>query len=234
MHNIMANLCDLFNDYNVMSLGFNCFPKRIIQEVLNIKCETHMFDYIGTSIWGINLMFDDDFEEFGNKNMYKQKKCLLNETSDNNLVHIKYNIRPAHELFNDNFNDIFQTFSEKYLRRKNRLYDLLNSNKPIIFLRLKESMKYRIVDDGVEQYSIDEFEHLKILCNKMRTKFNKQNIYVIYFSTDKQMYHKNYNIISLQLTEHENNLMLWQTCAIIFKDILLRNYEFIKRILKDD
>ena len=59
----------LFEKFNVvMSLGYNCYTKLYLNSK-KIEQETHFFDYIGTSVWTIIDLLNNDFEGvFDNEN----------------------------------------------------------------------------------------------------------------------------------------------------------------------
>jgi len=97
-----------------------------------------------------------------------------------------------------------------------------------VFFRIKEKMRNKVLhDEYKEYYAVNELEHLKILSNKIKIKFNRENFYIIYFTPDEQMYYEEDNIISINLTDHEYSSLMWQTCCPIITNVFKRNNDFI-------
>ena len=108
--------------FELISIGYNCFIKKFLNIELLIENKTNFFDYIGSSMWGINELFENDFVDFTNEQNYeniqieKNKKC-------NYLTNTQYYLRFKHDL---NINiKLYDDFYNKYIRRKKRLYDIL-------------------------------------------------------------------------------------------------------------
>ena len=57
----------LFNKYTLISLGYNCNIKKYIDSI-RLNNPTHFFDYIGTSMWGINELILHNFTDIFNIN----------------------------------------------------------------------------------------------------------------------------------------------------------------------
>ncbi len=53
----------LLQNKNVISFGFNCFVKIFLKKI-NLQQETHFFDWIGSSMWSIRKIFQDNFHSF--------------------------------------------------------------------------------------------------------------------------------------------------------------------------
>ena len=80
------------NTNNVISLGYNCFFKKFLKIKLKINKETNFFDNIGTSMWSINELLLNDFQDFFIPEYYKQLE-IKNNSNPNFLSNTKYYIR---------------------------------------------------------------------------------------------------------------------------------------------
>jgi hypothetical protein len=58
-HQEKEKLCNLFKNYEMISLGYNCIPKFLISSIK--KGQTHLFDWVGSSMWSIYKIVIDDF-----------------------------------------------------------------------------------------------------------------------------------------------------------------------------
>ena len=227
----MSNICTLFGEKTLISLGYNCFPKRIIDNVLKRKGETNFFDYIGTSMWGINDILLNDFENFINLDMYDHIDLISNVGKS--FVHVDYYVRPFHDLHVNSSTKRKKDYIDKYLRRQKRLEEYLTSENEIVFIRLQEDMKSRIIHEKYkEKYDISEFEHINRFANIVKTKYNKRNFHIIYLTTGPQKHYEQNNIISIQIPEEVYNLLKWENVEQHIKTILLDNIDYINGIIE--
>jgi len=87
---------------SVCSLGYNCYIKFYFNS-RKMNQETQFFDYIGTSVWSIIDLLNNDFDGMFDKSNYKIMNVM--KTGDDNqflVVNEKYFIRCKHE-FKKNF-----------------------------------------------------------------------------------------------------------------------------------
>ena len=192
---------DLFRNYTIISIGYNCSIKMYIKSI--IDQETHLFDWIGTSMWGVNKFINNNFDLF-NKNDFDSISLFIGDTPDKNMFgNKKYNFRFIHDLPNGmtfdktliqknsngqiikiNYYDAFKT---KYERRITRFKELLESTKSIVFIRLEEVMTNRIIHDVYKNdYSKPEIQHIKEFINIISNKYPKLKFKVIFISTSNQ------------------------------------------------
>lgn len=229
-------LVQLFkNNNNFISIGYNCFFKKFLKIKFLNKKETNFFDNIGISMWGINELLLNDFEDFFNPANYKQIKIKNNENNKNNefLSNVKYYIRFPHDLliskFNGNYNgQYFNNFINMYSRRKTRLYDLLTNCKKVVFLRLEEDIDDRIIyPEYMEKFKTGEFENLLVFTEIIKNKFPNLNFTVIFVSrtVETNIYLSN-NIIVLNTGEYAIND--WKKSQDELENIFLSNYELIQ------
>jgi hypothetical protein len=219
----------LFYNYKIISLGFNCFPKKFIDNFIG-QTETNIFDYIGTSMWSINELSDNDFIDLFNWN-YIKKITINNNRENNYLTNEKYYIRFMHDLKINYSQKYYNSIEHKYLRRISRLNSILNNSNKIIFIRYKETNNDRIIyDEYKEKFEIPEYENLIKFSIIIKNKFPNLNFFIIYLSHDEDDNIDNDNNI-IKLKIYENNIT-WDNCHKIFKNIFIEKYELLFNILQ--
>ena len=231
------NITELFKNCDIfISLGYNCFFKKFIKNKLKHNKETNFFDYIGTSMWSINELLTNDFEDFFNKSDYKNIPIKINENNDF-ITNTKYYIRFFHDLNTSKFNGVnkekyFKDFVSSYTRKKNRLYQLLNDNNKILFLRLEEDNTNRINYPEYEDMAkIDEIENLIIFTKIIKNKFPNLNFTVLFISKKlKTNIDESNNIIIINSGDYPLNN--WKSSQDELENILLNNYEHIETFLQ--
>lgn len=216
---------NLFKNYDLLSLGYNCNFKYYFSKHLLIDTETHFFDYIGSSMWAINQLFINDFEDVLNPIYYKNIN-IIEHTYHNFLSNTKYFLRFMHDLRNLNE---FAQFKDKYNRRIIRLYEKLHNNQNLILFRYEESMKRKIIHSEYSSYfEITELNYLKQLYHTLKNKFNINNLKIIFFSyNEPTFYNKFYNIITINISSYIHIIDKKQQLHNIITD----NYNFIQQSL---
>ena len=131
----------------VIPLGYNCTPTNSIRDG-QFRFASFPFDWNYTSMEKIVECFTNEFktffikENFKRANWYSGKPAY--ETSiSSHLENEKAKIIYVHdgsykELMNND--NIYLKHKEKYSRRINRLLDVMNSGKKILFIRNKSSL----------------------------------------------------------------------------------------------
>ncbi len=221
---------DIFLKYPIISLGHNCGPKKYIDKKVAEK-EHLVFDYIGTSMWSINELFQNDFVDLFNKEDYIHMQIFDGEES-NYLSNSKYYVRFMHDLLlKTNSEKTFELFEEKYKRRIQRLYEFLNTHSKIIFIRYEETYKNRIRYD---RYACKleklEHEYLDEFVNIIKKKFpnlDPKIIYVRSHDTTETTTSSNKNILTLKLETELN----WNNVDIVLEDLFIKNYDSIKKLI---
>lgn len=234
---ISNKIKELFSiNNNLVSIGYNCFFKKFLMTKMMFKKETHFFDNIGTSMWAINELLLNDFDDFFNHEYYKNIQIKINNDT-NFLSNIKYYIRFPHDLevskFNNNYNNgYFINFINTYRRRKTRLYDFLTNCKKVIFLRLEEDNEERIFyPEYEEKFKKTEFENLIFFTEIIKKKFHNLNFVVIFISRtlETNIYNSN-NIIVLNMGEYKVNN--WKKSQDELENIFLLNYKYLEEFLQ--
>jgi hypothetical protein len=241
----------IIKEYQIVPLGYNCFVKKYLNYI-GISQETQLFDYIGSSMWGINNFIENDYKNLFNLNEYELLQINTNKTEEI-VTHKKYYFRFLHDLkdvpkknydikyINNKYskniikiqnrnNDIlFNNFQEKYERRIIRFIDLINTKNKIIFIRIEEKINNRIMYDFIkDNYYKDEIEYLKDFTNIIKKINNNMEFYIIFISKKLPNSFID-NIIILNDTENINN---YDNCDIKLNDLFNKNKDFLMSFIK--
>lgn len=232
---------EIFNNKSLISLGYNCNPKCFIN-VIKEKSETQLFDWIGTTIWGINNLVKNNFSDILNEDK------LTDYTFDNYITSMnpKYFFRFYHQRIKQSENKLSKLFnfsiSKQYERRIKRFIDLMESDNDIIFLVLEENLPNRIetLPEEAKEYfpssneNYHEEQHnlnkkyIKEFCEIISEKYGKENIRVLYFSEYQSNTETNGKVLFLNiknLTERTNDIF---KLARTFTKSIVKNFEEVK------
>lgn len=203
------------------SLGYNCCIKRYLDNSKLTK-ETNMFDYIGSSMWGICKLLiaikDED-------NIYfdVEKKIVNNKIWQYNP---EYSLIFLHDLRINFTNKEVQNMNDKYKRRFYRLKQILNNKNTITFIRL-QSPKVSIL-----LYNYDkELPYIIEFINIMRIYFKNIDFKLLYIIYKEYEYDKdliaNYNelIIIKAAIEEINYINAYKTLEPILSPYINSNYQ---------
>jgi hypothetical protein len=160
---------EIFKHYKILSLGCNCYA-RLYLTSLKILQETHFFDYIGSSMWAINELIENNFEDCVNMKFFKK---LLIVEGKSMIINTKFYLRFPHDFkipgkfYN---NDVIREFQLKYKRRVERFERCLKNEQKIVFIRIEESrdrVKYEEYEDKMARREIEYVvEFVEILKRK--------------------------------------------------------------------
>ena len=238
------------NNYKVISLGFNCFIKKFTNDI-GINQETNFFDYIGTSMWAINKLFENDFTNLFNEEEYENLKILtdnlcvttnkqyyfrfLHDFKNNtniNLINKKFMVdKTIEQKIIDDIKIQFNKFKETYERRIIRLKDLLLKEKKILFIRLEETMNNRIIYDEYKSYfEKSELDYILDYSKMIKKNYPNLDFKIIYISKihdNKYMIENNLIILNSKNVTIDN----WNNCTNGLKDLFEKNKEFLDSIL---
>lgn len=131
---------------NIISLGFTCYVKSLIQNS-NFKKDTDIFDWMNSFEFSKNIKsLDNKFNIFENI-----VKSTINQdlSSDNVYYNPIYSFRLPHET---NLSESKQ----KYARRYARFINYKNSNEKFVFIRQINRGKYGIPAEKLESNYNDE------------------------------------------------------------------------------
>ena len=241
------NIKKLFENYDLISLGYNCFPKLFIKKLINK--ETHFFDYVGSSTWSILKLLENNFDNFLNKKFYyyPHEKFMPHIDTLYNITNKEYYLRFIHDnnfLKND---ETWNDFENKYKRRIDRFNELLKSDKNLLFFYLEDTIfRLEMLYEEIKQYYPTNKENYEIEQSKLeqsrmfeivdiiKKKYNKHNFKIIYFSNLIEKTYYNNNIIFIKTDCHYSNIKWdeWaqKQCIKSIND----NYDYITQFLQNN
>jgi hypothetical protein len=224
-------LQEIFKKYDkVLSLGSNCFIKSFLK-FNNIDQETHFFDYIGSPMWGIINLFENDFldvdniEDYDNVQITPALKIFTNKKYYLRFKHVK-NI-----YSNENSINIyeFNKLQESLKRKIQRIKDIFNSNNKILLLRMEQDNKDRIDYENYPQNNKEESGYIIQFTDMIKRKYPEISFNIIYITSKGELnYDKNNNILTLKNTEIDMN---WNDCNEKLTKIFNQDIKFISNSL---
>ena len=220
-------MADILKKYSIISLGSNCCIKKYLQHI-SATNETHLFDWIGTSLWSICEIFENNFDDFFSKQEYKLSPIIAG--IDSIITHSRYYIRFMHDFDNGNM-DLFDDFVEKYNRRITRLKDTLtkysNSGQKILFLRLAENHKNRITYTQYQNKNIDETYGAKQLCKIISEIYPKLNFTLLLFDYNNKQPIVDDHLVVIRAT----GVITYGNCIPALEQIININKRFLEHVL---
>lgn len=180
---IMSEIIKKF-DY-VIPLGYVCNVTSYVMQIHKREA-AYVFDRAGTSMWAVNELVKNNFEDFLNiENIIPMKLYENSETLT--LTDKKYYVRIAMSI-NSNNNDLLKHNSDK-LKHAERFMNLLNlENKTILFIRFEEpevtEEGQRIIyDEYKEKFQKDELFYLKDFTNYIKNKNPLLNFQILFINS---------------------------------------------------
>lgn len=194
---------NIFENYKVISLGYDCYVKMKFCP----NQETHFFDYIGSSMWSINELLKNKFEDVLNFDYFEN----LEITKDTfYITNKKYYIRFPHDFKSITqigkvkritmkiTEEIKKKFIDKYTRRISRFYDLLTGNEKLLFIRKEEHTNRISYPEYNEHIKYTEIYYIREFINILKKDYPNLNFKIIFFSFSQE-------------TSKEDNLLILQT-----------------------
>lgn len=242
------NLNVLFKNHRVISLGYSCIPKMVLRKFQNV--ETQIFDWVGTTLWGIHNIIEDGFPVITNPDdlMFYYTGKITNNV---NITQKKYFIRYQHDFPIINGNNtidikLSDEFHQKFKRRMERFKELLESNQEnIVSMHLEDNNdeRFETLYDEIKPYfpatkdNYHQEQHqlslnnAKKLVELFKNKYNKK-LYMIYLTRFTETHYiESHNIIiinlNMSLEEYKDKDLLK---LAIFKG-LNENYNMIDNII---
>jgi hypothetical protein len=237
------SLKNLFEKYEIVSFGYSCYPKLFIDKI--IKKETQFFDWIGSSTWSIIKLLENNFSNFINKENYYYLKKIFKPHNHEFLIYNKeYYIRFIHDGDFLKNTEEWKNFIDKYTRRIDRFNDLLKSEKNLLFFYLEENkLRYDTLYEEIKKYYPTKKENYHIeqskleqsrmghIVNLLKTKYNKHNFKIIYFSHLIEKTHYRDNIIFIKTDCHYNKVKWNEWAEKQCIKSIINNYDYINDIL---
>ena len=236
----------LLKNYELVSLGYSCYPKFIIREI--IDKETNFFDWVASSTWSILNLLDNNFNNVLNENNYHYfNKQFIPHSPDNFIYNKEYYLRFIHDddfLKNTNEWNVFQS---KYTRRIDRFKNLLKSTNDVLFFYLEENLiRFDKLYPEIEKYYPKNNENYHIEQSKLeqsrmhdivktiKTKYNKHNFKIMYFSHLVDKTHYKDNIIFIKTDCHYNQFEWDKVARNHGIKSIIDNYDYINDILNNN
>ena len=221
----------------IISLGSNCYVKMFLDSV-NFKTETQFFDFIGSSMWAINELFKENFNDLFEDGIdsLEKKRIMCSGDDQYILTHKKYYLRFKHD-FKQNFDSEikeniktsdFKNVRDKYERRKERLIDILKDDKKtLLFIRYEEEQQDRI-KYGEDKKS--EIEYIYEFIEIIKQKYPSKKFCILFLShTMDNDDKRNENLIILKNVKRIN---IWTESSkkirnTIEQNEILQNQNFL-------
>lgn len=174
------------DDYDqIVSLGYVCNVVSLIS-ALNKRTCAYPFDRVGTPMWAVYKLIENDFENF-----LKTENIItrpLFEKSNVNFVYDSlYYVRLISNIPDANPSAI-KYIQERIIERIKRFQELLNSDKKVLFIRSQEPESHprlgkRIIfPEYQKEYSFDEYYYLKMFVNLLKQKYPNLKFKILYLN----------------------------------------------------
>ena len=209
----------------IISLGSNCYVKMFLDSI-KLKLETQFFDYMGSSMWAINDLFKENFNDLFDDGIddFEKKRIMCSGDDQYILTHKKYYLRFKHD-FKQNFDSEikeninskdFKNVRDKYERRKERLIDILkDDNKTLLFIRYEEEQQDRIKYFDKKS----EIEYIYEFIDIIKQKYPFKKFCILFLSHTMENKHDE-NLIILKMIEKIN---VWTESPKIIRNTIDKN-----------
>ena len=190
----------------IISLGSNCDSAKKCCRYYNT--EAYPFDWIWSNIDFVLKTFETDFFEFtrvenlnlvvGNGNNY-----IFNNKCAGNSVRIcsALSVHDADNMTEAEYRTNISRINEKYKRRFERLYEVLNSKEEIYFIRFALEN-----GQGAIKHVPDDYEKLNALMSLLKNKFTASIRLLIVDET---------NSIQSNSTHLNENIKIFQSWEVV-------------------
>ena len=215
-------MTEILKKYKVLSIGYNCGCKKYIDKYIE-SCPIQIFDYTGTSVWGILELLKNDFKDLLEHGQVEKKMVVGGKKPLETNLNTKYYVRFFHDDFSE---EKYDETVEKNLRRIERFKDEINSDKHIVFLRFEEEMENRIQYTKIDK---KEYEQLIELSNWIK-KEKKIKFKIIFINSSETKNDVENNIISIK---DKTRRYVWENSDRRMNDLMDKNKKFIETSLGD-
>ena len=175
------NLYSLNNNFydEIVSLGSHCKTSQVLKQY-EIKGYTYIFDWLWSSISFITKFFKDkEFEycDVSKLNFVWNDKTTFTyifnngcKGEENNRICTAVSVHDATNFTKDNIEKEIPNINERYNRRYNRLIELLNSEKSVLFVRFVKPLTQGAIENSQETVE-DYIELHNIIKNNYNINF---------------------------------------------------------------
>lgn len=214
-----------------ISLGFNCHVKVFIDMLGEMDNRIYLrlpFDWIGTPMWAICDLFERDFEDFINKDLYQLKERFENKNTKF-LTNTKYDFVFIHDYGKDIENipeNIYKKVDEDYKRRIQRFKSILDSPMKLLFIRLEQDTKNR-KELPEQQKEHCEYYYVEKFADILKSK---GYVFTILYltTTENTGFDKQRNICRIHYENPDNKIMGGEE----IKQVVFSNRQFINICLE--
>lgn len=222
---IICIMEDIINGYYPLSLGYSCFIRKYFDKHFGRfrNKETHLFDWLGTSMWSIHKLFEDGFKDAFDSEYYKQ--IPVSKNGHPIYTHERYYIRALH----DNPKDM----GVKYNRRLVRLQSLLGSGQHILFMRVEEPLSNRLIpDDLLHYYGEGETHYILKFTDTLLALYKDIRFTILYISSTSDensvVTHNGIKVVTLSCKQ----VMHWENCLRVLEQLFSSNRAFLGNALR--
>lgn len=207
---------------HIIPIGSNC---RIGIALRDCKKRPHAlpFDWMLSTMKSVNELFDNDFEDFMNRDVCVQKTFALKGGKKHTYVlNEKYNLNITHE---SSLND---KCIDKYKKRVDRMYDILkNKDNKVLFIRntldgvIKDELHKHYLSTE-KDYSDFDPKHIERFNSIIKSKF-ELDYDILVINHTKSIDFSSDNIYNVTSTiEQKDNLWDQKACAEVVQKIKLK------------
>lgn len=189
----------------IMSLGADCYT-RMFLDTLEKKKETQLFDYIGTSMWSINDMLENDFAGLTDVSHYSFQKIV--QTHAPMPVHALYNLRFLHDGAVLQHGALIPAFAQQLNRRVARFVETIRTSKNILFVRHQEKNRFFWKP---KEYDNDELLEIRRFAALLRNKFGLQQFKIVYINREHEGIIDDH-IVCLRTNQQNGNVQTMEPC----------------------
>lgn len=203
-------------DY-IMSIGSNCTCKFYIDKYIKSPHkETKLFDYVGTSMWGLNLLVENKFEGLTDSTQYSALKIFYGDTNSI-ITHNKYYMRFLHDAIT--ISDVKSShFTSKLQRRIERFEQAMRTSKRILFFRLQESLANRIIYTAPIHSELEEINRFIPL---LQSLYGCPSVIGVYINTEYDGWNADGTILYVKIDSLD---IPWQTRHSVIAELFAKKH----------
>uniref|UniRef100_A0A6C0EU87 Papain-like cysteine peptidase n=1 Tax=viral metagenome TaxID=1070528 RepID=A0A6C0EU87_9ZZZZ len=180
----------------VISLGWNCYPAKYLKK--HVKSTGSFFDYIGSPLWSIIHVIENNWEIMFNKEEYKLLDFYRPEFNikkhgkPNNpyVYHLNYELSFPHDI--TTLSDVTPEFFSRIKGRIERFEQYCRFAKKLLFIRLQQKRDGLIVENDNKT---PEIELLPSFIELIKSKYKRTQINMIFINTEKDGWNEDKTIL---------------------------------------
>lgn len=200
---------NILKKYHPISLGYNCYIKKYLNKYWK-HCETQVFDWLGTSMWAVNKLFENDAVDAFTASQY----CNTPITKARSIpTHKEYYIRALH--------DNPQQMADKYQRRWGRMKGMLSKeDAKVVFIRLEEDPTDRLPHPARQENQEEELYYIGEFVDTIKSKYPSLDFRILFLSHSApscDIKHRGHHITVVHLPVDKIN---WPNCGEAIHSVL--------------